>query len=100
MRCPFVYASGKHCSGRVVRVEAFKADLAWTSNDSGGDWNFSWSARSHFHLFCSDKGNHAGTVRPDSDQMKFYWDQLPEDVQQLLDGTQPAAGVPQSTAPS
>jgi hypothetical protein len=27
--CPFVYAKGKKCIGYIVRIEAFKADLAW-----------------------------------------------------------------------
>jgi hypothetical protein len=27
--CPFVYASGKRCTGHITRVEAYKADLSW-----------------------------------------------------------------------
>src|SRR5262249_28061437 len=40
--------------------------------------NFDGRGRgSHFHLFCSEKGNHAGYPARDSDKMKFYFDQLP-----------------------
>ncbi len=39
--CPFVYANGKRCSGRITRVEAYKADLAWELNQNGL-WEFGW----------------------------------------------------------
>ena len=52
--CPFVYANDKPCSGRIVRIEAYKADLSWEAvTDS--EWTLSWEPRSHFHLFCSEK---------------------------------------------
>jgi hypothetical protein len=74
--CPFVYASGKRCPGHVVRVEAYKADVAWTPRD-GGKWQLEiGQPRSHCHLFCSEKGNHAGYAKQGNGRMKFFWDQL------------------------
>jgi hypothetical protein len=50
-----------------------------------GQWVFSYGRpRSHFHLFCSEKGNHAGYPRRDSDQMKFYGDQLPDELVEAM----------------
>ncbi len=60
--CPFVYAKGKKCTGHVVRVEAYKADISWNYRD--GAWRFAVGGpRSHYHLFCSEKDNHAGVRR-------------------------------------
>ncbi len=33
--CPYVYAKGKKCTGHIVRIEAFKVDLAWTLGNDG-----------------------------------------------------------------
>ena len=33
--CPFVYANGRACTGHVVRVEAYKADLTWSADADG-----------------------------------------------------------------
>jgi hypothetical protein len=84
LQCPFVYASGKRCSGHVVSVEAYKADVAWTPQPDG-----SWAAsigepRSHYHIVCSEKGNHAGTVRADDSRMKFYFNQLPPEIRAAI----------------
>lgn len=82
--CPFVYANGRRCSGHVVTVEVYKADLRWTHGKDGA-WRFSWdNPRSHFHVFCSEKGNHSGFRRPDSDQMKFHFDTLPAELHTAL----------------
>ena len=84
--CPFVYARGRRCTGHVIRVEAYKADLAWIFNADSGRWEFRWGRpRSHFHLFCSEKGNHAGYPARDSDKMKFYFDQLPEALRKAME---------------
>jgi hypothetical protein len=85
--CPFVYANGSLCSGRIIRVEAYKADVVWEEGKSGA-WLVSAGPRSHYHLFCSEKGNHAGSRRSDSPQMKFYWRQLPRQIQDLIEGMQ------------
>jgi hypothetical protein len=83
--CPFVYANGKRCTGHVTRVEAYKADLEWALQPDS-TWKFGCAPRSHFHLFCSEKGNHAGYARPDNDQMKLYFNQLPEQLRHYIDG--------------
>jgi hypothetical protein len=79
--CPFVYANGKRCAGHIVRVEAYKADLSWVLGDDGV-WHFSYDwPRSHYHLFCSAKGNHVGFGRPDSEKMKVRF--LPDELRRV-----------------
>jgi hypothetical protein len=76
--CPFVYANGRKCTGHITHVEAYKCDVSWKP-DADGNWSPSvGEPRSHYHLFCSEKGNYAGSSRPDSDQMKRYRGKLPE----------------------
>ena len=79
-----MYADGRRCSGYVVRIEAYKADLAWTVRPQSG-WSLNLRLRSHFHVFCSRKGNHAGLRRHDASTMKFYYDQLPEALRRIVD---------------
>jgi hypothetical protein len=68
--CPFVYAKGKRCTGYITHVEAYKADLSWSPDKETGEWTLSTgSPRSHYHLFCSAKGNHASAMGPDSSQL-------------------------------
>lgn len=86
--CPYIYANGRVCTGHVTCIEAYKADVTWAF-DKEGKWQFGFQARSHFHLFCSEKGNHAGFRKRDSDGMKFRFDQLPEPLQQIIDRTGP-----------
>lgn len=83
--CPFVYAKAKRCPGHIVRIEAFKADLAWRMA-ADGTWSFSiGQPRSHYHLYCSEKGNHSGGYgRPDSEALKFYYQDLPEALQRAV----------------
>src|ERR1035437_6736073 len=82
--CPFVYAKGKRCFGHIVRIEAFKADLAWHCADDG-KWSFAvGEPRSHYHLYCSEKDNHAGYGRPDAAAMKFYFQDLPPTLQKAV----------------
>ena len=86
--CPFVYANGRACTGHVVRIEAYKADLTWSA-DAEGAWSFDFRPRSHYHAFCSEKGNHAGFRRPDPNALKFWFDTLPAPIQRLLEQTRP-----------
>ena len=88
LACPFVYSDGRKCSGRIVKVEAYKADITW-ERAPDGTWEFWWNPRSHHHLFCSEKGNHAGHKKQDDDRMKFRYDQLPPAIQLLLESTSP-----------
>ena len=76
--CPFVYATGKKCTGHIVKVAAFKADLEWTLKDDGTWSSYVGQPRSHYHVYCSEKGNHAGYDRPDSEKLKFYLGELPD----------------------
>ena len=76
--CPYVYAKGRKCTGHIDRIEAFKADLEWTQQPDGS-WKFSaGNPRSHYHLFCSEKGNHAGSGREDA--LKFHASELPKEL--------------------
>jgi hypothetical protein len=84
--CPFVYADGRRCGGHIVRIEAFRADLLWAV-DGNGRWRFDFRPRSHYHLSCSEKGNHAGFRRQDPRAMKFWYDHLPEEVRRVIEGT-------------
>lgn len=77
--CPFVYANGKACTGHIVKIETFKANLEWELKDDG-TWGFDFYPLTHYHVYCSEKSNHAGFSRPDSDQLKFYTEQLPDEV--------------------
>jgi hypothetical protein len=82
--CPFVYSKGKKCTGHVVRIEAFKSDLAWHV-DNEGRWSFSvGEPRSHYHLYCSEKDGHADYRGSDSEQMKFYHRDLPPTLQKVI----------------
>ena len=84
--CPYVYAKGKKCTGHIVRIEAFKADLAWRRGEDG-KWLFSvGEPRSHYHLYCSEKGNHAGYRKDDAEGMKFYYQNLPAALKKVIDG--------------
>jgi hypothetical protein len=84
IQCPFVYSNGKHCSGHVVRVEAFKADIVWSLEDDG-EWKMSvGQPRSHYHLFCSQEGNHAGHGQEDADSMTFYFQDLPQELRNVM----------------
>jgi hypothetical protein len=85
--CPFVYARGKPCKGHIVRVEAFKADLCWEKTGAG-KWEFRvGEPRSHYHLFCSEKGNHAGSRRSDDEGLKFYLSDLPPALLRIISRT-------------
>ena len=82
--CPFVYANGKKCTGHVDRIEAYKADIIW-SPDKDGIWGCSiGEPRSHYHVFCSEKGNHAGYGREDAPKLKFYYSDLPKELKAAL----------------
>ena len=61
--CPFVYAKGKHCTGHIVGVEAYKADIGWSFKN--GKWKFyHGEPRSHYHLFCSERATMQATGAP------------------------------------
>ena len=78
--CPSVYANGRKCPGHITHVHDYKLDVTWTP-DADGKWQPSLGEpRSHYHLICSEKGNHAGYAREDHPSMKRYRDQLPDGI--------------------
>ena len=73
---------GGRCPGDIVKVECRKADLEWKMG-ADGRWSFRWNRRrSHIHLFCSEEGNHTGGAP--EDPLKFYYDELPEQLRRVL----------------
>lgn len=85
--CPYVYKNGKRCTGTIVRVEGFKADLAWQEKEDG-TWRFSATEpRSHYHVYCSEKGNHAGYGKEDNPQMKLWYRDLPDEIRAAINAT-------------
>lgn len=70
----------------MQRVEAFHADLYW-SIGANAKWRFQFRTRSHFHLSCSEKGNHAGTRERDDERMVFRGDRLPPGVEAIINAT-------------
>jgi hypothetical protein len=84
--CPFVYANGRPCEGHINRIEAYSATVQWMQRPNGA-WVFGWQERSHYHLFCSLKGAHAGMDRTDDPRMKCDGDQLPQAILMLLERT-------------
>ena len=83
--CPFVYANGKICTGHITRFEMYHARMRWENNED--DWVFSFQEGTHYHLYCSEKGNHAGFKKGDDYRMKFWYDQLPDEIQSLIERT-------------
>ncbi len=81
--CPFVYAGGKRCKGHVVAIEAFRVDLRWNKTPQG--WTFNrGQPRSHYHVYCSEKGNHAGHARDDSSQLKLHPSEMSPELLKLI----------------
>lgn len=89
--CPFVYANGKRCPGKIIRVERYKVNAVWTP-DENGNWSLGLYGGTHFHLFCSLKENHAGYKKNDDPRMKCWESDLPPAVQEML--TWPATIAP------
>jgi hypothetical protein len=85
--CPYAYAKGRKCKGHIIRIEAYKADLSWELKD--GKWVFGYGKpRSHYHVFCSEKNNHARCGRPDDDHMNFYLQDLAKELLQALSSSE------------
>jgi len=70
-----------------VRIELYKADLTWDA-DAASRWRFGFRQRSHYHLFCSEKGNHARRPSPGSDRHEVSGlDQLPGPIRRIIEQT-------------
>jgi hypothetical protein len=70
MDCPFVYANGRRCTGKITRARAYGR------HDRGG------CVEEHnirkIRLWCSLKGDHVGAVSSfvGKERMEFYPDEL------------------------
>ena len=83
--CPYVSPNGDRCPGHIVKVKAFNADLRWTFDESG-NWTIKHSQpRSQYHLFCSEKGNHADDSG--AEQMQCYTGSLPDELLVVISTT-------------
>ena len=85
--CLCVDANGRRCTGHVVRIEAFKAEiLDWTRRPDGS-WKFNaHNPRLDYHIYCSEKGIHTGTGRQDAAALKFYASELPKELLAFMNG--------------
>jgi hypothetical protein len=55
------------------------------SPDDNGNWCVAiGQPRSHYHLFCSEKGNHSGYSRSDDSRMNFYLGDLPKTLLSVM----------------
>ncbi len=68
--CPFVYSTGRKCTGTIYRARAY------------GDGR---NVRK-YRLWCSERDDHAGAVSSfeGKDRMEFYPDQLPQGMEEKL----------------
>lgn len=84
MKCPFVYSNGKECDGYVKELKIIKANIRiyLTQDNRVTDINF--YTPYHVHLYCSKKGNHAGYRRLDPPEMKIWFNELPEEIQEQI----------------
>ncbi len=83
IKCPFVCADGEQCTSRLVRIEAYEAKIEWRQQ-ADGSWDFDSAPRSHYHLFCSAQGNHAGSITSANQRMEFEFHELPQAIQSML----------------
>jgi hypothetical protein len=69
MKCPFVYANGRRCSGEIWQARAYGRNRygVVAANDIR-----------KIRLWCSEKGDHAGVVSSfeGKERMEFYPDAL------------------------
>jgi hypothetical protein len=75
MKCPFVYSDGRQCGGEIWQARAYGRH---TQHGVVEERNIR-----KIRLWCSEKGDHAGTVRTSSlaqkERMEFY----PNDLARL-----------------
>ena len=75
-RCPFVYANGRRCCGQVRDVRFY------------GNLRRGSAGVKKIRMWCSDQGNHAGTVSSliGKERMEFYPDRVPDDLRNFVWG--------------
>lgn len=85
IRCPYRSQDGRRCLGHVVRVELCKAEVSWRRHRDE-NWKFVIHAPySTYRVYCSEKGNHGGYTRPDSEKLKFYFEELPAALRVVIE---------------
>ena len=69
MKCPFVYANGRHCSGEIWQARAYGKNR----DGAVAEHNIR-----KIRLWCSEKGDHSGVVSTSEgkERMEFYPDAL------------------------
>jgi hypothetical protein len=72
--CPFVYADGSRCSGKVRQARAY-------GPEKGGNYVARADVKK-YRLWCSEKDDHEGAVPSTVGKlrMEFYPDELPAEV--------------------
>jgi hypothetical protein len=72
MKCPFVYANGRSCTGDIWQVRAYGKNR----NGVIAEHNIR-----KIRLWCSEKGDHAGAISSfeSKNRMEFY----PDDLQRI-----------------
>jgi hypothetical protein len=72
MQCPYTYANGRQCTGEVYRARAY--------GKHDGCGRVERQNIRKIRLWCSDRGDHVGAIRPSSlvykERMEFYPDEL------------------------
>jgi hypothetical protein len=70
MKCPFVYANGRHCSGEIYRARAYGRHDRYGIVEEHNIRKI--------RLWCSEKDDHSGAVSSyeSKQRMEFYPDQL------------------------
>lgn len=78
--CPFVYANGKRCKGKIVRVKVWHCTVEWDVVDD----EVIIDPGTHVHLYCSEKGDHAGWARKPKWPMRSWAHELPDYIKEEL----------------
>jgi hypothetical protein len=79
IQCPFVYATGKRCEGEVVRIERYHVTAVWEPPT----WQVGvHDVGTHFHVFCSLKGDHTGTRG--RSRLRYLGTELPKELQRIV----------------
>jgi hypothetical protein len=76
LECPFVYANGRKCAGKVINWRVY--GYGWQDNGVKGSLADARKVR----LWCSDKYDHAGAISSwtSKERMEFYPDKLPSPI--------------------
>jgi hypothetical protein len=81
IRCPFVYANGKRCTGHVRRAKAFGPTRKFRGR-------LPRDRVRKYRIWCTERDDHAGVVPSfeGKQRMEFYPDELPTEMLDALWG--------------